>query len=158
MAEDGSEIEPPVEDVAVGQLVRVRPGERIPLDGRIRSGQSAIDLALVTGEPVPAERGQGEEVVGGAINGTGSLLIEVTATGAEGFLAQVVRHVEDARALKPGILHLVDRVLRVYTPTVLIIATLALLGWLAGSWAIAGDPDVRRAVFAALGVLVMGYP
>ncbi|WP_308283438.1 heavy metal translocating P-type ATPase, partial [Pseudonocardia nigra] len=96
--------------------------------------------------------------MGGAINGPGSLTIEVTATGAEGFLAQVVRHVEDARALKPGILHLVDRILRVYTPTVLTISALALTGWLVGSWALAGEPDVRRAVFAALSVLVMGYP
>jgi Cu+-exporting ATPase len=158
VAADGTETEVPVEDVAVGQLVRVRPGERIPLDGRICSGQSAIDVALVTGEPVPADRGPGEEVVGGAINGTGSLLIEVTATGAEGFLAQVVRHVEDSRALKPGILHLVDRVLRVYTPAVLTISALALIGWLTGSWLVAGEPDVRRAVFAALSVLVMGYP
>jgi Cu+-exporting ATPase len=158
LAGDGTELEVPVEQVAVGQMIRVRPGERVPLDGRIHHGQSAIDLALVTGEPVPAERGPGDEVVGGAINGTGSLVVEVTATGAEGFLAQVVRHVEDARALKPGILHLVDRVLCVYTPTVLAIAALALAGWLAGSWVVAGEPDVRRAVFAALSVLVMGYP
>ncbi|SFB56903.1 copper-(or silver)-translocating P-type ATPase [Amycolatopsis marina] len=155
---DGTESEVPVEEVAIAQVVRVRPGERIPLDGRIRSGHSAIDLSLVTGEPVPAEHGPGEDVVGGSINGTGSLLIEVTATSAEGFLAQVVRHVEDARALKPGILHLVDRVLRVYTPTVLTISALALIGWLAGSWALTGEPDVRRGVFAALAVLVMGYP
>ncbi|WP_406689391.1 cation-translocating P-type ATPase [Saccharopolyspora sp. ID03-671] len=155
---DSGESEVPVEQVEVGQRVRVRPGERIPLDGRIRTGYSAIDFSLVTGEPVPAERGPGEEVVGGAINGTGSLLIEVTATGAEGFLAQVVRHVEDSRALKPGILHLVDRVLRVYTPTVLSISAIALLAWLGDSWALAGQPDVHRAVFAALGVLVMGYP
>ncbi|WP_219419739.1 heavy metal translocating P-type ATPase [Pseudonocardia nigra] len=158
VAADRAESEVPVEQVAVGQLVRVRPGERIPLDGRIRDGHSAIDLALVTGEPVPAERGPGEEVVGGAINGTGSLTIEVTATGAEGFLAQVVRHVEGARALKPGILHLVDRILRVYTPTVLTTSALALIGWLVGSWGLTGEADVRRAVFAALSVLVMGYP
>ncbi len=158
LATDSGESEVPVEQVEVGQLVRVRPGERIPLDGRISSGSSAVDFSLVTGEPVPAERGPGEEVVGGAINGTGSLLIEVTATGAEGFLAQVVRHVEDSRALKPGILHLVDRVLRVYTPTVLIVAAVALLAWLGASWAVSGQPDVHRAVFAALGVLVMGYP
>ena len=155
---DGDETEVPVEQVAVGQLVRVRPGERIPLDGRIRAGHSTVDLALVTGEPIPADRDPGDDVVGGAINGTGSLLIEVTATGAEGFLAQVVRHVEDARALKPGILHLVDKVLRVYTPTILTISMLGLLGWLGGSWALTGEPDVRRAVFAALSVLVMGYP
>jgi Cu+-exporting ATPase len=155
---DGTEVEVPVDEVVVGQLVRVRPGERIPLDGRIQRGHSAIDLSLVTGEPVPAERGPGEDVVGGAINGTGALLLEVTATGAEGFLAQVVRHVEDARALKPGILHLVDKVLRIYTPTILTISAVALLGWLAASWVVAGEPDVRRAVFAALSVLVMGYP
>lgn len=155
---DSGEFEVPVEEVEVGQLVRVRPGERIPLDGRVRSGYSAVDFSLVTGEPVPAERGPGEEVVGGAINGTGSLLVEVTATGAEGFLAQVVRHVEDSRALKPGILHLVDRVLRIYTPTVLAVAAIALLGWLAAGWAVSAQPDVHRAVFAALGVLVMGYP
>ena len=155
---DGSESEVPVEQVEVSQHVRVRPGERVPLDGRIRDGTSALDLSLVTGEPVPAECGPGENVVGGSINGTGSLTIEVTATGAEGFLAQVIRHVEDARALKPGILHLVDRVLRVYTPTVLSISALALITWLAGSWLVTGDPDVHRAVFASLGVLVMGYP
>lgn len=111
-----------------------------------------------TGEPIPADRGPGEDVIGRAINGAGSLLIEVTATGAEGFLAQVIRHVEDARALKPGVLHLVDRILRVYTPTILAVAGLALAGWLAGSWALTGEPDVRRAVFAARSVLVMGYP
>ncbi|GAB2742415.1 heavy metal translocating P-type ATPase [Salinifilum aidingensis] len=155
---DGAESEVPVEDVAVGRRIRIRPGERVPLDGRIVSGESAIDFSLVTGEAVPAERGPGGEVVGGAINGTGSLVVEVAATGAEGFLAQVVRHVEDSRALKPGILHLVDRVLRIYTPTVLTISALALLVWLTGTWVFAGEPDVRRAVFAALSVLVMGYP
>ncbi|MBE9376342.1 cation-translocating P-type ATPase [Saccharopolyspora sp. HNM0983] len=157
-ADGGAESEVPVEQVAIGQHVRVRPGERIPLDGRVREGSSAVDVSLVTGEPVPADRGPGEDVVGGSINGTGSLTIEVTATGAEGFLAQVVRHVEDSRALKPGILHLVDKVLRVYTPTVLSISALALVAWLAGSWLVTGDPDVHRAVFASLGVLVMGYP
>ncbi len=152
------EAEVPVEEVRVGDLIRVRPGERIPLDGRIRDGASAVDVSLVTGEPVPADAGPGDQVVGGSVNGTGALLLQVTATGAEGFLAQVIRHVEDARALKPGILHLVDRILRVYTPAILTISALALAGWLAGSWALAGEPDVRRAVFAALSVLVMGYP
>jgi len=150
-------------DVALGQVVagdvvRVRPGERIPVDGRVREGYSVVDVSLVTGEPVPVEHGPGGEVIGGSINSTGSLLVVATRVGTDSFLAQVVRHVEDARALKPGILHLVDRVLRVYTPTVLVVAVLALLGWLVGSWALDGEPDVRRAVFAALGVLVMGYP
>jgi P-type Cu+ transporter len=154
----GVEEEVPLGQVAVGDLVRIRPGERIPVDGRVFDGYSTVDLSLVTGEPVPAERGAGDEVIGGSINTSGTLLVEATRVGADSFLAQVVRHVEDARALKPGILHLVDRVLRIYTPTVLIVAALALLGWLAGSWLGAGEPDVRRAVFAGLGVLVMGYP
>ncbi|MCT2020286.1 heavy metal translocating P-type ATPase [Kocuria marina] len=155
---DGREEEVPLDQVATGNRVRIRPGERVPVDGTVLEGHSTLDLSLVTGEPVPTERTTGDEVIGGSINGAGSLLVEVTRTGAESFLAQVVRHVEDARALKPGILHLVDKVLRVYTPTVLIVAAAALVGWLAGSWAVTGEPEVRRAVFAGIGVLVMGYP
>ncbi len=154
---EGEARELPIAEVRSGDLVRVRPGERIPVDGRVAAGRSAVDQSLVTGEPVPVDKAEGDEVTGGAINGSGTLLIEVSAVGEESFLSQIVRHVEDARALKPGILHLVDRVLRIYTPTVLTLSTLALLGWLAGS-AIAGELDVQRAVFAALAVLVMGYP
>ena len=154
---DGQTRVVPIAEVSVGDLVRVRPGERVPVDGRVHAGRSDVDQSLVTGEPVPVDKLEGDEVTGGSINGSGSLLVEVSAVGEESFLAQIVRHVEDARALKPGILHLVDRVLRVYTPTVLSLSLLALLGWLAGS-AIAGDLDVQRAVFAALAVLVMGYP
>ncbi|MBA3782887.1 MAG: heavy metal translocating P-type ATPase, partial [Nocardioides sp.] len=155
---NGIESDVAIAKVTAGDLVRVRPGERIPVDGQVREGHSVVDVSLVTGEPVPVEHGPGGEVIGGSINGAGSLLVTATRVGTESFLAQVVRHVEDARALKPGILHLVDRVLRVYTPTVLVVSALALLGWLAGSWAVAGEPDVRRGVLAALGVLVMGYP
>jgi P-type Cu+ transporter len=155
---DGAETQIPVEQVRVGDLVRVRPGERIPVDGQVAGGYSTVDVSMVTGEPVPQERGSGDAVVSGSLNGSGSLLIQATAPASESFLAQVVRHVEDARALKPGILHLVDRVLRVYTPTVLTISALALAGWLAGSTIIGGTADVERAVFAALTVLVMGYP
>ena len=155
---DGVERDVPLAQVAAGDLVRVRPGERIPVDGRVIDGYSAVDQSLVTGEPVPIERSAGDDVIGGSINTSGTLLVQATRVGTDSFLAQVVRHVEDARALKPGILHLVDRVLRVYTPTVLIVSAVALLGWLLGTWIFAGEPDVRRAVFAGLGVLVMGYP
>jgi Cu+-exporting ATPase len=155
---DGTEAEVPAEQVRIGDLIRVRPGERIPLDGTVREGYSTVDLALVTGEPVPQEKAAGDAVVSGALNGAGSLLVQAAAPASESFLAQVVRHVEDARALKPGILHLVDRILRVYTPAVLAISALSLAGWLAGSWAVTGTADVQRAVFAALTVLVMGYP
>ena len=158
LVRDGIEEEVPLGQVAMGDLVRIRPGERIPVDGKVANGFSTVDLSMVTGEPVPVERSAGDEVIGGSINASGTLLVEATRVGTDSFLAQVVRHVEDARALKPGILHLVDRVLRIYTPTVLIVAAAALAGWLAGSWLLTGEPDVRRAVFAGLGVLVMGYP
>ncbi|HEU4367857.1 MAG TPA: heavy metal translocating P-type ATPase, partial [Methylomirabilota bacterium] len=116
------------------------------------------DESLVTGEPMPVEKTDGDPVLGGSINGLGSLLVRVTAVGPETFLQQVVRHVEDARALKPGILHLVDRILRVFAPAVLILSALSFLWWTAGAWWWAGQPDLERAVFAALSVLVMGYP
>ncbi len=154
----GSEVEVPVEEVKPGDRVRIRPGERVPVDGKVIGGHSAVNEALMTGEPLPIEKRAGDAVIGGSINGNGTLLVEATAVGEESFLHQVIRHVEDARALKPGLLHLVDRVLLVYTPTVLIVATLAVVGWLAGSWLLTGQPDLERAVFAGLSVLVMGYP
>ncbi|MDP9402393.1 MAG: cation-translocating P-type ATPase [Actinomycetota bacterium] len=154
----GAEVEVPIAEVVLGDLVRVRPGERIPVDGEVVTGHSAVDQALVTGEPVPVERSEGDAVIGGSINTSGTLLVRVTAVGDESFLAQIVRHVEDARALKPGILHLVDRILRVYTPTVLVVAALAALGWTVGAVLLGAEADVERAVFAGLGVLVMGYP
>jgi heavy metal translocating P-type ATPase len=155
---NNQEVEIRVGEVAVGDLVRVRPGERVPVDGTVVRGYSGVDQSFVTGEPVPVEKQEGDAVVGGSINGTGTLLVRVTAVGEESFLQRVVRQVEDARALKPGILHLVDRILRVYTPTVLLIAALAFVGWMIGPLLIAGHPDLGRAVFAALSVLVMGYP
>jgi heavy metal translocating P-type ATPase len=158
VAREGREVEIPVEGVTVGDLVRVRPGERIPVDGVVVEGRSSVDLALVTGEPMPVERGPGDAVVGGSINGTGTLLVRATAVGEESFLHRIAREVEDARALKPGILHLVDRVLRVYAPLVLTVALIAVLGWSLGSYLVTGHADLERAVFAALSVLVMGYP
>ncbi len=155
---NGRETEVPVETVKLGERVRIRPGERIPVDGKVIEGHSAVNEALMTGEPLPVEKRAGDAVIGGSINGIGTLLVEVTAVGEESFLRQVIRHVEDARALKPGLLHLVDRVLRVYTPTVLIVAAAAFVGWLAGSLLVTGTADVERAVFAGLSVLVMGYP
>jgi heavy metal translocating P-type ATPase len=154
----GQELELPVEEVRIGDLIRIRPGERIPADGTVVSGRSGVDQSLVTGEAVPIEKSEGDSVIGGSINGTGALMVKITAIGEGSFLSQIIRHVEDARALKPGILHLVDRVLRVYTPTVLSIAALAVIGWLVGSWLDTGHADVERAVFAGLSVLVMGYP
>jgi len=155
---NGREVEIPIDAVTVGDLVRIRPGERLPVDGEVAEGHSSVNQALVTGEPIPVERTVGDEVIGGSINGMGTLLVRVTAVGEESFLQRIARGVEDARALKPGLLHLVDRVLVVYTPTVLTIAALATLGWIVGPWLLGSEPDLQRAVFAGLSVLVMGYP
>ena len=155
---DGKETEVPIERVAVGDSARIRPGERIPVDGEVTEGRSAVDQSLVTGEPIPVGKEVGDAVIGGSINGTGALVVRVTAVGEGSFLQRVIREVEDARALKPGLLHLVDRVLRIYTPAVLIVAAVAFLGWLLGPWLLDGEADLERAAFAGLSVLVMGYP
>ena len=155
---DGSEVEVPTEEVQIGDKVRVRPGESIPVDGRVADGISAVDESLVTGEPIPVEKGIGEQVIGGSINQTGSILVEVTQVGDQSFLAQVARHIEHARAMKPGILALADKVLAIYVPGVLAFAGLAILIWTLGAWVVSGQADPTRAVFAALAVLVMGYP
>ncbi|MGQ0549643.1 MAG: heavy metal translocating P-type ATPase [Armatimonadota bacterium] len=155
---NGREEEVPIEDVQPGDLVRVRPGESIPVDGEVTEGASAVDESLVTGESIPEEKVPGDEVIGGSVNQTGTLVVRVTRAGEESFLQQVARQVEEARALKPGILVLVDRVLQVYVPAVLAFASAAILIWTIGAWLMTGSPDWTRAVFAALAVLVMGYP
>ncbi|MFH0341326.1 MAG: heavy metal translocating P-type ATPase [Chromatiales bacterium] len=155
---NGLEMELRVEDVSVGDLVRVRPGERIPLDGTVTEGHSAVDQSLVTGEPLPVERKIGDEVIGGSLNGLGTLVIRVTAVGEASFLQRVAREVEDARAQKPGMLHLVDRVLAVYAPAVLTLSAIAAIAWVVVPLLMGAAPDTDRALIAGLTVLVMGYP
>ena len=155
---DGKEIEVPLEQVRVGDLVRIRPGERVSVDGVVEAGESDVDESLVTGEPHLIEKRPGDQTISGSLNGHGALLVRVRVVGEESFLRQVIRSVEDARALKPGLLHLVDRVLRVYTPLVLLTAAGATLFWLLAPMVVGGSPDLQRAMFAGLSVLVMGYP
>ncbi len=155
---DGETIETPIEQIQPGDQVRIRPGAAIPVDGRILSGQSAVDESLVTGEPIPSEKTVGDEVIGGSVNQNGTLIVEVHKVGEDSFLAQVARQIEEARAMKPGLLALVDRVLQWFVPGVLLFGGLAILLWTVGAWLATGEPDWTRAIFAALAVLVMGYP
>ncbi|MCL6596930.1 MAG: cation-translocating P-type ATPase [Firmicutes bacterium] len=155
---EGREMEIALANVRVGDLVRVRPGERVPVDGVVRKGTSSVDEALVTGEPLPVDKGEGDSVTGGSMNLTGSLSIEATAEMGDSFLAKVTRYVEEARALKPSILQLVDRVLGIFVPAVLAAAALTLIAWVGITWTAAGHPDLVSAVLATLAVLVMGYP
>jgi heavy metal translocating P-type ATPase len=155
---DDREVEVPIEEVNIGDLVRIRPGESIPVDGEVMEGDSGVDESIVTGESIPQEKTAGDEVIGGSMNQTGTLLVRVTKVGEESFLQQVAHSVEEARALKPSILALVDRVLQVYVPGILLFAATAFLIWTGGVWLLTGSPDWMRAIFATLAVLVMGYP
>jgi len=155
---NGKEEVVPLEQVRVGDLVRIRPGSRVPIDGVVESGDSDVDESLVTGEPALVQKRPGDRTVSGSLNGHGTLLVRATVVGEESFLRQVIRSVEDARALKPGLLHLVDRVLQIYTPFVLLMAAGSILFWLVGPLVMGGSPDLQRAMFAGLSVLVMGYP
>ena len=154
----GEEVEIPVDDVVIGDQVRVRPGESIPIDGTVIDGVSAVNEALVTGESIPSEKAGGDEVIGGSINQTGTLLIEVTRIGEDSFLSQVARSIEEARSLRPGVLQLLDVVLRYYVPTVLLFAAAGLVGWLVLPAVFGDGPDWNRALLAGLAALVMGYP
>lgn len=155
---DGTEVEVQLEQLGVGDLVRVRPGERIPIDGVIVEGASAVDESLVTGEPLPVDKLPGSEVIGGSLNQMGSVLVRVTRIGADSFLRTVARHVSEARAMKPGIMRLVDRVLLYYVPLVFAAAAAGFLIWTLGATLMTGAPGWQRASFAALSVLIMGYP
>jgi Cu+-exporting ATPase len=158
LTEDGREEDVPLEELAVGDLARVRPGERVPVDGVVAEGASAVDESLVTGESLPKDKLEGDEVIGGSLNQAGAFVLRVTRVGEDTFLRNVARQVAEARALKPGILRLVDKVLLFFVPLVFSAAALGFLLWTLGEWAWAGEPDFVRAGFAALGVLVMGYP
>lgn len=115
---NGLEKTVPIDDIAVGEIIRIRPGEAIPLDGRVIDGSSTVNESLVTGESLPVDKTVGTDVIGGSLNLTGSLMVLVTRVGEESFLQQIAHQIEEARAKKPGILQLVDRVLAVYVPGV----------------------------------------
>jgi Cu+-exporting ATPase len=149
---NGLDADVPVAAVRPGDLVVVRPGERIAVDGEVVEGASDVDEALITGESLPVARRPGERVTGGAINGAGLLLVRTTATGAESTLERIIRLVEDAQAAKAPVQHLVDRVSAVFVPAVLAIAALTLAGW----WFASGS--LETATINAVAVLVIACP
>ncbi len=127
---DGSEIDVPVETVVIGDLVVVRPGESLPVDGVVIEGRSAVDEAMLTGESLPVDKQPGSEVVGGTINKQGLLKFEATRVGAHTALAQIIRLVEEAQGSKAPIQRLADRVSSVFVPAVIALALATFLGWL----------------------------
>lgn len=149
---DGQEKQLAIAEVKVGDVLLIRPGERIPADGRIQQGESQVDESLITGESLPVAKKIGDMVTGGAVNGEGVLYVITTAVGAESVLARIVRLVESAQAKKAPIQRLVDKVSEVFVPVVLVIALLTLLAWgvLGGDWQVA--------ILNSVAVLVIACP
>ena len=149
---DGVEVEVASAQVVVGDLVVVRPGERIPVDGTVVEGASQVDESLITGESLPVAKSAQDRTTGGSVNGEGLLVVRTTAIGAESTLARIVRLVESAQAKKAPIQRLVDRVAAVFVPIVIGIAVLTLLGWglATGNW--------PMAILNAVAVLVIACP
>jgi copper-transporting P-type ATPase V len=149
---DGQELMVPVDQVLVGDLLRVRPGEKVPTDGEIVAGASAVDESMLTGESVPVEKAVGDPVAGATVNTSGVLTVRATRVGAETALAQIVRLVEDAQASKGQIQRLADRVAGVFVPLVIAIALATFAGWTL----LGGDP--QAGLVAAVAVLIIACP
>ncbi|WP_347140349.1 heavy metal translocating P-type ATPase [Paracoccus sp. SSK6] len=152
--EDGTEYDAPLEHVIEGDRLRVRPGDSVPVDATVIDGRSSVDESMITGEPVPVEKGPGDPVTGGTINKNGSLVIEARRVGADTVLSQIVEMVSNARRSRAPIQGLADRVSSVFVPTVVAIAVLAFLAWLV--WG--PDPTLVFAVAAAVSVLIIACP
>jgi len=148
----GADVEVALGALRVGDTIVVRPGERVPADGRVLEGSSHVDASLLTGESLPVAVAPGDRVGAGAVNGEGSLLLEASAVGADSMLSRIIRMVEDAQAAKAPIQRLVDRVSAVFVPVVLLISLLTLLGWglATGDW--------QGALLNAVAVQVIACP
>ena len=150
----GLEQDIPVEEVRAGDLVLVRPGEKVPVDGIIREGRSALDESMLTGESLPVEKGPGDQVIGATLNKTGSFTLEAIKVGRETALAQIVRLVEQAQGSKAPIQRLVDKIAGVFVPIVLVIAVVTF-----GVWFLFGpEPSFLVALSNFVGVLVIACP
>jgi Cu+-exporting ATPase len=151
---DGVEQDVALEDVRVGDLCRVRPGEKIPVDGVVLDGRTAVDEALVTGEPLPAEKEPGSRVTGGTLNSTGSIVFKADRIGSETLLSQIVRMVGEAQRTRAPIQRLADRISAWFVPAVVLIAIAAFVVWLAAG----PEPKVAHALVSAVAVLIIACP
>ena len=150
----GVEVDRPMADVALGDLVVVRPGERLAVDGVVVEGTSPVDESMLTGEPVPVVKHGGDRVVGGTVNGAGGLVVRTTAVGASTVLAQIVRLMQDAQASRAPIQQLADRVAAVFVPVVAGLALLTVAGW----WIFGGEAGAVRAFANGVAVLIIACP
>ena len=151
---NGVETDVPIEDVGLDDSVRVRPGEKIPVDGVVIAGHSAVDESMLTGEPVPVEKTTGSEVVGGTFNKSGSFLFQAKRIGRDMALARIIELVRQAQSSKPAIGRLADRIAAVFVPTVLIITVITFLLW----YNLGPAPQISYALVTAITVLVIACP
>jgi P-type Cu+ transporter len=151
---DGEEVDVPVEDVRVGDIVVVRPGQKVPVDGWVVGGESAVDEAMITGESIPVVKEAGDEVIGATINTTGSFRFEATRVGKDTALYQIIRMVEEAQGSKAPIQRLADRISGVFVPVVMAIATITFLVW----FFFGPDPAFTFALLNFVAVLIIACP
>ncbi len=154
VAADGREEDVPLSEIQRDDLLRVRPGEKLPADGVVVDGQSTADESMISGEPLPVEKRQGDKVIAATVNGTGSLLMRAEKVGAETLLAQIVRMVGDAQRSRAPIERVVDQVSRYFVPSVMLVSLLTLLIW--SVWGI--EPKLAHALVNAVSVLIVACP
>ena len=151
---DGTELDVPLEHIQVGDMLRVRPGEKVPVDGIVTDGESAVDESLMTGEAIPVEKSAAQRVIGGTVNGTGTLVMRAERVGSQTLLAQIVRMVSEAQRSRAPVQRLADRVAAYFVPAVVLIAAITF-----GVWAAVGpQPRMAQALLNAIAVLIIACP
>ena len=154
LLDDGSEADIPLEEIVAGDRLRVRPGERIPVDGRVVEGQSSVDESMITGEPVPVEKVPGDTITGGTLNGNGSLVMEAEHVGSETLLSRIVALVAEAQRTRAPIQSLADKVAAVFVPAVVAAAVITF-----ALWSLFGpEPRMAHALLSAVAVLIIACP
>lgn len=151
---EGSDIDIPLDQVMVGDIIRVRPGEKVPVDGTITEGESAVDESMVTGESIPAEKHVGDQVVGATMNKTGTFVFKATKVGSETMLAQIIRLVQEAQGSKAPIQRLADKVSSVFVPVVIMLAIATFVVW----YNFGPEPVFLRAMLNLVAVLIIACP
>tara|TARA_R110002096_G_scaffold342549_2_gene535537 strand:- start:8693 stop:10900 length:2208 start_codon:yes stop_codon:yes gene_type:complete len=154
LVKDGEEVDVEVDSIQPGDLLRVRPGEKVPIDGVVVEGRSTFDESMITGEPIPVQKGDGDPVIGATINQTGSILMRAEKVGADTLLSQIVHMVAEAQRSRAPIQKLADSVAGWFVPAVILIAALAFVIW--GIWG--PDPKMAYALVAAVSVLIIACP
>ncbi|MEX2488592.1 MAG: copper-translocating P-type ATPase [Pseudomonadales bacterium] len=150
----GNEADIPLEQVNHGDKLRVRPGEKIPVDGRIISGHSSVNESMVSGEPLPVDKAEGDQVIGATVNGTGSLIMVAERVGDETLLARIVNMVSEAQRSRAPVQKLVDKVAAIFVPTVIVVAIITFI-----TWALVGPaPELSHALVNAVAVLIIACP